>query len=1012
MRPLHALFVVLSLVFIGGVAWRLVESGNPPSMEEGFAAPSESVARASGVRSSEVLEQPEERPDQGRSSLELPPVAEVAAPSSAVRASGPKLSGRIVDTAGAPVAGARLRLVPSFTDGGVILTRRADDEGVPGWREAQTGGDGRFELRNVKSGPNALYVNASGFEPLTTREVLVPAGTDHDLGDVALSPGVVLTGRVVDANGRPVAGATLTEHEGRAGGFRLFDWNQGAEPLATTAADGTFRVDELGVGPWALLVRSDVHPSTVATGVTDRPGQETAGLEIMFDPGAEITGRVVDAPSASFSTLSVRAFPAGDDGRTEFDLTDGAPFEVRSAQVDAEGRFWVRGLQLDHSYRLSLDEQGVVSFGLFGRSVSERVVARSGDRNIELSYRPEAALTFRVVDAATGEALEDFQVSAGVGWAQPLFGEEGRLKTNHSGGIVRFGDLRPETSRDVVQLEIEAVGYAPYRRDDIRLAPASEYDLGIIELEPVPIVTVQVLDDASGKPVSGARVTLALVPVAGGATNVRQVRMQVEVGTADASFGSEGSRVATTDDDGLCELSSFQGEACTLTVKADGFAPKRTQELVLPTGKQHHEVVRLELGGAVVVSVVDAFGEAVAAEKVRQRSPTADPGLLLMGAGPSAVTDAEGRARFENLEPGLHAFALGTADDGLVMWSGGGRQSMAFRVESSGVDAGGDEWSEVLVDQGGQHELQLVAPTRLTLAGTILEAGTPLAGASLSLEEPAGDELGLPGMAMFGGGGPSARTSGRGEYEFPNVEEGEYELVVEHSSRAMPARFDVTVTSGRERFDIDLALTIVEGTVRDPFGEPIAGVTVRASKSGNPQRQVMFISSFDGGGGSDATVTAGLGDSGGRVTTDADGNFELRGVLADVPLVIKAEGRGMQPAESEELELFEGQLKRNIDLEMVEGGALAITVLSADGEAAEQVFVQAHYIGDVFDGVRPETGVTGPTGMAAFDGLAPGPWRVTATVLSPGGMDFSNPDAESSVELEQGGESPVQLTLP
>ena len=156
MRPLHALFVVLSLVLVGGVAWRLVESGNQPDGER-FAVPTETVAPAATVAPDEVLEKPVERPDDaGRSSLAEAPVSEVQEPVTEARADGPRLTGRVVDSAGAGIAGARIRLVPSLIDGAVILSGHQDEEDYPGRREVETESDGRFEVRGVRSGSNAL----------------------------------------------------------------------------------------------------------------------------------------------------------------------------------------------------------------------------------------------------------------------------------------------------------------------------------------------------------------------------------------------------------------------------------------------------------------------------------------------------------------------------------------------------------------------------------------------------------------------------------------------------------------------------------------------------------------------------------------------------------------------------------------------------------------------------------------------------------------------------------------
>lgn len=115
---------------------------------------------------------------------------------------------------------------------------------------------------------------------------------------IGSNPKGFVEGRVRDSEGRPV---------GRIGVRGI---PQGAEipwsPAATTACDGTFRLELAAPGDYGFLLVLDGRSVVTAdprdpalVEATVEPGQTRGGIELLFLPAewARITGRPADTPS-------------------------------------------------------------------------------------------------------------------------------------------------------------------------------------------------------------------------------------------------------------------------------------------------------------------------------------------------------------------------------------------------------------------------------------------------------------------------------------------------------------------------------------------------------------------------------------------------------------------------------------------------------------------------------------------------------------------------------------------
>ncbi len=304
----------LVLIAAATVTWYASQTAGPVAPD---ATPMESPPLAEAPPADE----PEEA---GESSMEATPeeMARVAAQTpvaptatGATGASTGGLVGRIVDPSGRAVAGARVR---AHEGAGGRVRGTLSGTLFPGEEPVAAeiaDAEGRFELAVRQDGSFQVVVEASGFAPFR-KEVSAYLERRTDVGELVLDPGVFLSGRVLDPGGRPVEGAAIrpSSPEQSSNVIRI---GGGQEPaFDVTGADGSFLVDRQAVGPWALEITSERHPSRRVSGETRRAGERIDGLEIVLEDGFEIAGRLVGMPAGEHGKLQVRASsePAGGGG--------------------------------------------------------------------------------------------------------------------------------------------------------------------------------------------------------------------------------------------------------------------------------------------------------------------------------------------------------------------------------------------------------------------------------------------------------------------------------------------------------------------------------------------------------------------------------------------------------------------------------------------------------------------------------------------------------------------------
>lgn len=282
-----------------------------------------------------------------------------------------ELSGHVMDDRGRSLEGAKVALYRG--------------EGEP-MATATTGSEGRFSVRAPQQSDPLLELRVEGewFHASERLEFggkgwrgrlpLIPG--ERDIGTIVLAAAGAIEGRVFDASGAPFAGATVTTLEGAT---------------TTSAADGTFRLDRVSLGPDTLEVRAEGSPIAEAD-LTLRASSVADGVEVRLAPTTWLRGRVVDHLGEPVA-----------DARVELDPVDRG--DISRVRSGADGRFEVPFLWLESAY-LRVYAEG---FNLWDSEESDQEVAPdSAAIHVELS--PASNVEFSVVDAATGQPIERFGI--------------------------------------------------------------------------------------------------------------------------------------------------------------------------------------------------------------------------------------------------------------------------------------------------------------------------------------------------------------------------------------------------------------------------------------------------------------------------------------------------------------------------------------------------------------------------------------------------------------------------
>lgn len=296
------------------------------------------------------------------------------------RDASPAITGRLIDEAGKPIAGAAVGAFAwnDFVDTAQLLRAPTTTSTV----------DGSYRLHASRAQSFGVLVLAAADRQACARQItdeLIERG--GDLGDTMLVPGSRLLGRVRDTNGAPLAGVRLRVESCIADPMSFHVLLLAG---ATSDAQGIFAVPCVPPTGMRLFAEADGYRTQSRLVALDTP------THLTLQHVGMVRGKVVDAGGAPVGGATVRGIIV--EGRNEQRQVCSAADGSFAITVPSTERFRIEACEGTPPYRRFSSE--------LLRGAADAVLVKSWDE-----ARPARVVQVEVIDAASKARIEHYRLS-------------------------------------------------------------------------------------------------------------------------------------------------------------------------------------------------------------------------------------------------------------------------------------------------------------------------------------------------------------------------------------------------------------------------------------------------------------------------------------------------------------------------------------------------------------------------------------------------------------------------
>lgn len=586
-------------------------------------APSDETSRLEPAEPVAAEEQgPPAEPDEVREEVTVEPSRPEAAPPAECI-----VIGTVLDEDGRPLAQVNVQLSAYQVWAADVDVPRLEGRYDMRGFELETEADGSFRFETpVPSAPRTvLRVRPERFHDShtvyfdSTRDSAQPGLTAgvRDLGEIRLATTGALRGRVVDRNGAPLADVNVDIGPGRSTTYSRD---------AYTDADGTYVVAHAPIGTYAIKAKLEGFLSGHLEPVTVERQRDTQVPDFVLEPAPSIEGIVRDELGAPLADVRLYGWPR----------SSGSGAGARSGE---DGRFVIH-LPQDEPYSLGAKRDG---YRTWGDENDDSTLFEPGTRDLEIVMHSMPRTRFTVVDAETGEPIERFGLNIlednGSLAPSSIHTERRRPRPKD-----RPGGVAEATAREGIDLYVVSADGYLLATGDVELdQPGSPVQT--VRLQRGATLSGRVLRD--GEPVAGV-----LVEVVRGW--MRELPAGLGIETERGVFRASGNtqQSTRTDEHGRFAIDALDAGTHRLTVTPVRGAPRIVVPIELrPREDRELGDLTLTAGAAIAGNVLVPGGIDPAGLEVYLDDWRDDR---------TAVTDARGQFRFEELAPGPHSLTLKT----------------------------------------------------------------------------------------------------------------------------------------------------------------------------------------------------------------------------------------------------------------------------------------------------------------------------------------------------------------